>query len=64
MDIIINKQTGKVIGVSSWTTGLKPLKPVTVDLRKEAQRNLEAVINRLCILGRFDEAERIFDEFA
>ena len=62
---IVTKKNGRVIGTFSWATGFRPKRqPVALDLRKEARRNLLAVINRLHLAGKDDEAEMLFEEFA
>lgn len=52
-----------LLGVSSWTTGLISLQKKE-SVREEAHKNLLAVVNRLILEGREDEAEAIFDEIA
>ncbi len=61
---IITTDSGRIIGVSSWTTGFTHVQRPQKSLREEACQNLLAVINRLLLQGREEEAEELFDEFA
>ena len=47
----------------NWPNGMKPI-IIEPTLKQEASQNLEAVINRLLLAGREEEAELLFDEFA
>ena len=57
---IVRNHDGRLF-VSSWSTGLVPIKEHT--LVEEAEKNPEAVINRLMRQNRWEEAERIMDKF-
>lgn len=49
------------LGIYSWATGFKPIPEKRLSLDEEAKRNPEAVINRLLLEDREDEAERILE---
>ena len=56
------KDNGR-IWVYSWVTGSIPMRYRQMTLREEARQNPEAVINRLILQERWEEAEEIMDEF-
>jgi hypothetical protein len=62
-NLVVTRRQGR-LGVYSWSTGFVPAPPKQVPLELEARFNLEAVINRLFLQGRYDEAERLFDRYA
>ena len=50
------------LGVYSWTTGFKN-DTIFLNLDNEAKKNPEAVINRLLLENREEEAERILEAY-
>jgi len=48
-------------GIYSWATGFRPAPNKQYSLDEEARKNPEAVINRLLLEDREEEAERILD---
>ncbi len=56
-------RAGSQLGVYSCANGFKPIAERLFSLDNEAKKNPEAVINRLLLENREDEAERLLELF-